>query len=68
MGLRKLLGERAQSGKQPSRPLYGPICGGILCFKNRKVSRQSDDVEVQVIAFRARKIGSKAEALQGEPW
>jgi len=26
------------------------------------------DVEVQIIAFRARKIGSKAESRQGEPW
>jgi hypothetical protein len=33
-----------------------------------KVNRQNNDVEVQIIAFRARKIGSKAEALQGEPW
>jgi hypothetical protein len=68
MGLRKPLGGRAQSGKQPSRPLYGPMCGGILCFQHRKVSEANNDVEVQIIAFRARKIGSKAEALQGEPW
>ena len=61
------LGKRRKAGNNRAAT-DGPVCGGILCFKNRKVNRQNNDVEVQIIAFRARKIGSKAEALQGEPW
>src|SRR6266550_9567289 len=60
------MGERKLLGGEPKRETAEPPAlrtNMRRYFKNPKVNRQNNDAEVQTIAFRARKIRSKAEGL-----